>query len=382
MKEVCELLNGRAYKKTELLESGRYRVLRVGNFFTNNHWYYSDLELEPRKYCQNGDLLYAWSASFGPRIWTGEKCIYHYHIWKVQPAADRVTRDFLYYFLEWDKERIRVEQGAGATMIHVSKQSMEAREVPVPPLGEQKRIVAVLDQAFAALDRASANAEVNLADSTTVAIDANEKLISRAVATVQMAKLGDCCEFVRGPFGGSLKKACFKPIGYAVYEQQHAIHRRFDNFRYFVDQQKFEQMKRFRVRSGDVIMSCSGTMGRVAVVPPDAPEGIINQALLKLSPSGALAPAFLKRWMESTRFQLQLSANKLGVAIENVASVKTLKCLEVPLLPLSKQSELLKEMEAIEMRSAELRLRYKRKLADVATLRQSLLQAAFSGQLT
>jgi len=80
MKDVCELINGRAYNKSELLEFGRYRVLRVGNFFTNNHWYWSDLELEPSKYCENGDLLYAWSASFGPQIWRVVRCIYHYHI--------------------------------------------------------------------------------------------------------------------------------------------------------------------------------------------------------------------------------------------------------------------------------------------------------------
>ena len=61
-------INGRAYKQEELLELGKYRVLRVGNFFTNNNWYYSDLELEEDKYCEDGDLLYAWSASFGPRL--------------------------------------------------------------------------------------------------------------------------------------------------------------------------------------------------------------------------------------------------------------------------------------------------------------------------
>src|SRR4051812_36219211 len=81
--EVCELVNGKAYKKAELLAHGKYKVLRVGNFFTNNHWYYSDLELEDKKYCTTGDLLYAWSASFGPRIWQGGRVIYHYHIWKV-----------------------------------------------------------------------------------------------------------------------------------------------------------------------------------------------------------------------------------------------------------------------------------------------------------
>ena len=64
---VARLINGRAYKQEELLTEGPVPVLRVGNFFSNRSWYYSDLELEPDKYCNPGDLLFAWSASFGPR---------------------------------------------------------------------------------------------------------------------------------------------------------------------------------------------------------------------------------------------------------------------------------------------------------------------------
>lgn len=166
--EVCRLINGRAYKKSELLSRGSYRVLRVGNFFTNDHWYYSDLELEPDKYCDDGDLLYAWSASFGPRFWIGEKVIYHYHIWKVEPRADLVDRRFLFWFFEWDKEQIKKDQGAGTTMIHVSKGSMEARKINLPPLPEQRRIVGLLDEAFAAIATAKANTETNLRNARAV----------------------------------------------------------------------------------------------------------------------------------------------------------------------------------------------------------------------
>ena len=80
---LARVINGRAYKQEELLDSGKYRVLRVGNFFSNGSWYYSDLELDKDKYCESGDLLFAWSASFGPKIWNDEKVIYHYHIWKI-----------------------------------------------------------------------------------------------------------------------------------------------------------------------------------------------------------------------------------------------------------------------------------------------------------
>ncbi len=85
--DLVRVLNGRAYSKQELLSSGT-PVLRVGNLFTSDRWYYSNLELEDDKYCDNGDLLYAWSASFGPFLWSGEKVIYHYHIWKLDLFID------------------------------------------------------------------------------------------------------------------------------------------------------------------------------------------------------------------------------------------------------------------------------------------------------
>ena len=87
----------------------------------------------------------------------------------------------------------------------------------------------------------------------------------------------------RGPFGGSLKKQDFVEEGYLVYEQKHAIHEDFEYEKYYITKKKYEDMIAFKVIPGDLIVSCSGTLGRIAEVPNNAPEGIINQALLKLS---------------------------------------------------------------------------------------------------
>ena len=135
LKDICRLINGRAYKQDELLDSGKYPVLRVGNFFSDKDFYYSDLELEDDKYCDNGDLLFAWSASFGPKIWDGEKVIYHYHIWKME-LTDRVHKEYLYYYLFYLSERIKSE-GHGGIMIHTTKSEMEEREFYLPSLDEQ-----------------------------------------------------------------------------------------------------------------------------------------------------------------------------------------------------------------------------------------------------
>ena len=141
--EAATFYNGKAYKQEELLEWGKYKVLRVGNFFTNNNWYYSDLDMDETKYCDNGDLLYAWSASFGPRIWEGEKVIYHYHIWKVV-RKKIVEKKFLFLILEYETERIKEQTANGLGLLHITKGTIEAWESSFPGIDEQKKIAECL----------------------------------------------------------------------------------------------------------------------------------------------------------------------------------------------------------------------------------------------
>ena len=156
---IATLLNGRAYKKTELLEeptsNGKDNtpILRVGNLFTSDKWYYSDLILEDNKYCNPGDLLYAWSASFGPTIWQGCRSIYHYHIWRVDHNSSYVNKKWLYFWLLGKTQDLK-RSGHGLAMIHITKKGMEQELVALPPLQEQVRIVAKLEEAFAEIDRA------------------------------------------------------------------------------------------------------------------------------------------------------------------------------------------------------------------------------------
>ena len=145
-------INGRAYKKSELLtDSNLTPVLRVGNLFTNSSWYYSDLKLDKDKYIDNGDLIYAWSASFGPRIWNGEHVIYHYHIWKTV-INEGIDKKFLYYFLSDPHKVLGETKLHGSTMKHVTKTNMEKLPFPLPPLEEQKRIVAKIEKIMPLVD--------------------------------------------------------------------------------------------------------------------------------------------------------------------------------------------------------------------------------------
>jgi len=141
---VATFINGRAYSQDELQSSGKYRVLRVGNLYTNYSWYYSDMELEDKYYAISGDLLYTWSATFGPHIWLGEKIIYHYHIWKVV-LSSTLDKSFAVHLLERDKQEILSDKN-GSTMVHITKKGMEEKEVILPTnIDEQIKIGKQLD---------------------------------------------------------------------------------------------------------------------------------------------------------------------------------------------------------------------------------------------
>ena len=100
--------------------------------------------------------------------------------------------------------------------------------------------------------------------------------------------------YIRGPFGSALKRGDMKDKGIPVYEQQHAIYNS-RIFRFYIDSDKFEEMKRFEVQNNDLIISCSGTVGKVSIIRENDPKGIISQALLLLRVDDSkISPLYLK----------------------------------------------------------------------------------------
>lgn len=154
-KYEIQLINGRAYSDSEFEEDGKYRILRVGNLFSNPTWYTSSLELPPDKYCENGDLLYSWSMSYAPVIWTGEKVIYHYHIWKTKLSSN-LNKKFAYYYLSalTDALKAKIHE---TTMGFITMGVMNNSYIAFPCLKEQEKIVSFLDSQCSEIDALSAD---------------------------------------------------------------------------------------------------------------------------------------------------------------------------------------------------------------------------------
>lgn len=327
-----------------------------------------------------GDLLIGMDGEFGCYEWKGSTALLNQRVCRLQDFNQEVTPKFLLYGI--NKYLKAIEDVTGfATVKHLSSKQIENISFPLPPLAEQQRIVAILDEAFAAIAQAKENAEKNLQNARELFDSYLQSVFANPGDGWEEKKWGDLCHFVRGPFGGSLKKSIFKEEGYVVYEQKHAIHDHFNQLRYFIDEEKFNEMIRFELKPGDIIMSCSGvTLGRVAIVPENIKRGIINQALLKLTPKKGVSVDFLKHWLRSKAFQDIIAKYSKGAAIPNVPSGKILKDIVIPFSTLEKQQIVVSKIETLSAETKKLETIYRQKINDLDELKKSFLQKAFAGE--
>lgn len=284
LKEVVTLLNGRAYLMPELQNEGKYRILRVGNLSGgNNSWYYSDMELGEEKYCENGDLLYAWACNFGPHIWKGEKVIYHYHVWKLVENKQVVDKMFLYYYL-LHQTPFYLGGVNGATMVHITKNSMEKKTVYLPnSLPVQRRIASIL------------SAYDNLIENNTRRIRLLEQMAENIYKewfayhkikyNCKEVRLTDIVSITRGLSYSSEEIDCVDGNDLINLKNIQAYGGfRLDGTKKYSGKYKIEQV----VREGDLIMGVTDmtqdrrTVGSVALIPNIENLSVISADLIKL----------------------------------------------------------------------------------------------------
>jgi len=143
--------------------------------------------------------------------------------------------------------------------------------------------------------------------------------------------------YIRGPFGSSLKRDEMHTHGIPVYEQKNVIYND-RTFRFFIDNLKFRELSRFQVRTNDLLISCSGTVGKISIIKNNDPKGIISQALLILRPDiNKVELLFLYYFLASKQgFELLTQASHGSVQI-NIAERKVVESIPFLLPPISEQ---------------------------------------------
>lgn len=309
----------------------------------------------------------------------------HAHI--MRPNRAKLLDSWLIYYLNWQDLSPFI---TGLTVPKLNQERMREIPIPLPPLSEQRRIVAVLDEAFAAIATATANAEKNLA---------NARALSAAIiADVFSSQLGNDWEpstvkalaaphkgsMRTGPFGSQLLHSEFVESGVMVLGIDNAVKNTFQwGKRRFITEEKFSKLSRFLVYPGDVIITIMGTCGRCAIVPEDVPKAINSKHLfcITLNKKRCL-PEYLHAYFlnaPDARAYLEERAQGSIMAGLNMGIIKEMP-VRVP--SLERQRVLVDAILQANAAGHAIALANERKIAAYGALKQSLLHRAFSGELT
>lgn len=340
------------------------------------------------------DLIIICDGSNSGEFFTGVKGVLASTMGVLNYDRKIVSKKYLEVFLESNFELFNKAR-KGAAIPHLDFNLFNSLAFPLPSLEEQDRIVAKVQQVMKQLDelemkkRERDEVRARLARSamhslgngqskiafeqltelikTPADIEELEKALRMLAvfghltskssgedipASWKWMKWGDVLSdekysMKRGPFGSALRKDYFVPDGVMVYEQYNAIHD-VDRARYFISDEKYKELEAFTVRPGDLIISCSGTLGRIAELHANSRVGIINQALLKVKlNSKVVLNDYFILLFRSDFIQDRIYLEALGTAMTNMVNVKTLKTILLPIPPLPEQKRIVKKFEEV-----------------------------------
>lgn len=369
--DCIELINGRAYKQEELLDSGT-PVLRIQNLNGGSNWYYSNLELQKKNYCYAGDLLFAWSASFGPYIWNGEKAIFHYHIWKVI-SKQNINKKFAYYFLEYFTKEVR-NHTVGVAMFHITKSKMEQISIYLPPLSEQIRIVTKIDSLFTRIDKSIALLEENIKHTKGLMASVLEEVFVNGknwkreplnkVAKVERGKSKHRPRNDQKLFGDSYP---FIQTG-----DVRSANKYIEKYKVCYSEFGLKQSKLWN--KGTICLTIAANIGDVAILGFDAcfPDSVVG-----ITPN-SMDNEFLYYYLKTLQLQLDKKAN--SAAQKNI-NLKILSEIDVPVPSIQIQSSIADRFSRLEEKQFQILSVQQSKLTYLKALKSSLLDRAFKGEL-
>lgn len=344
LKDVATFLNGYAFKPSDWSKEG-LPIIRIQNLTgTNKEFNYYNGNYNEKYIIENGDILISWSASLGIFLWKNITGILNQHIFKVIFDKD-IETDKL-YFLHCMKYLIKkIEKNIhGSTMKHITRPEFEKINFPIYDIDIQRKIAKKLIFISEIIDN-NKRILVKLTDLSKSLFTTMFGDILNNSLNWRQVKLEDLCSsIVRGPFGSSLKKEFFVKNGYKVYEQKNAINQSADLGEYYINEEKFKELKRFECKTGDIIMSCSGTVGKLFQLPEDSKKGVINQALCKFSLNNKTVSIYFLKCLEKIMENLKLN----GSGIKNISSVSYLRKIDISLPPIELQNKFAERIKKIE----------------------------------
>ena len=335
---------------------------------------------DPKKLARTTDVLICVVGATCGKINLGADCAIGRSVASIRPKTDKIEQRYLWYFMQGKVQEMRQgSQGAAQTVIN--REMINELLIPLPPLDEQRRIVAVLDKAFAGIATATANAQKNLTNARALFESYQSRLFNEAGDSV--IPLGEIADFRNGlNFTGSSKGEIIRIVGV----------KDFQNRLWIPDENLAEVQIEGKLASSDVLkegdiltVRSNGNrelIGRCMVAPAMSAKTSHSGFTIRIrTDSSKVDPKYLCCILKSPQARKQLVDGGNGANISSL-NQQLLGSLPVPVPDKLKQLKIVRQIDEMTAQTDSLRTSMNAKLAALTELKQSLLQKAFAGELT
>ena len=320
-------------------------------------------------------------GEFGCYEWKGSPALLNQRVCRLQNFSQELHPKFLLYGINKYLKAIE-DVTAYATVKHISSRQIENIEIPIPPLPEQERIVAVLEEAFAALFAAKAKAEQNLSNARELFESVLAEIYDSAGKHWEEKNLSDIAsEMQTGPFGSTLHKSDYVTNGIPVINPQNIVDGKIVPLqKMMVNQKTKERLSRYILQEKDIVLARRGEMGRCAIVEKEQAGWLCGSGSFVVRIKKEVDANYLVRYLSSAKVKRILQKGSIGTTMDNL-NQGILSQVPVPFPPLTEQRAIVTKLDALSAKTKRLEAVYQRKLSALEELRQSVLQKAFAGEL-
>ena len=289
---------------------------------------------------------------------------------------------FLYYFL-YTNTAVLQELGTGTTFKELSTNNLKSIPIILPPLKEQRRIVAVLDEAFQGLDRARANAKANARDIKRLFATGVDDLLNRDRRGWRSGQVSELVgQVFTGPFGLLLHKSDYVEGEIPIVNPANIIEGRIVPDRTkTVSSAALAKLRSYILEINDIVIARRGEMGRCAVVEFEQAGWLCGTGSFFIRPRAGIDARLVTHVLRTPSSVKKLSAIATGTTMSNLSN-KALASLPIDLPSESDQARLLEGIDILGNQTRSASVLYCKKLVDLDDLRQSILRRAFAGELT
>ena len=294
------------------------------------------------------------------------------------PNEDVLDADFLYYLMQ---NTNLYDFSNRANPPSIRQMTVEAWPIVLPKsISEQKRIVAILDEAFEGVDAAVANAEKNLANARELFESYLQTIFARqAVGWTKKPLAAVCKKITVGHVGSMAHRYQESGIPFLRSQNVRPFEITMDNVT-FIDDAFHKELNKSQLRPGDLAIVRTGYPGTAAVIPPWLIEANCSDLVI-IRPGQDLMPEYLESFFNSS-FGKKLVLGKLVGAAQKHFNVTAAKEVVLHYPPAREQATVVAEIKQLRDEAKRLETLYEGKIAALAKLKQAVLAKAFAGELT